>query len=265
MERLGGHDGDPGTMPRQGQLKVGVQGAGIFAQDFKDFNATVSRGAASYSAAIKDAKITGDQSFMASVAYGVNDRFSVYAELGVRDGGRFKFSNWDAESGTWWSNKFKLRSVLAWALGAKVLVFESPDGLGALLAAQYQRYDDRKTGDMDSLEGGTSLNDFKADYWQANAAVSLYKKLGPITPYVGWAMNTAQLGIAGRANLGTPYANHLDFGDMKTRSASTPSWGLGLAGVQPLKPDPAGRFHGQDLPRILSAFPPMAFPMSSSE
>lgn len=217
----------PGTMPRQGQFKVGVQGAWIFAQDFKDLDAKVSRGATSYSVAAKDLKITDDRSFMASIAYGVSNRFGIYAKLGVTDGGQFKFSNWDADSGTWWSNNFRLKSVFVWALGAKARVFESPEGLGVLLAAQYQRYDDRKTGDMASQGHGISLNDFQADFWQADVAASLYKKLGPLTCYAGLGYEHLELSMAGRANLGTSYANHIDFGDMENRDCLNAFVGLG--------------------------------------
>ena len=233
---------DPSAMPRQGQFEVGVQGACVLSQDFKDLDATVSRGAASYSVAVKDTKITNDQSYMASVAYGVNDRFSLYAKLGVKDGGEFKFSNWDADSSTWWSNKFKLKSVLAWALGAKARLFESPEGLGALLAAQYQRYDGRKTGDMESQGHGVSLNDFKADYWQADVTASLYKKVGPLTPYVGLGYEHAELSIAGHANLGTSYANHIDFGDMKNQDSLNAFVGLGFRAANNLSLTLQGNF-----------------------
>ncbi len=218
---------DPSAMPRKGQFKVGVQGSWIFAQDLKDFDAKVTHGAAQYSVAVKDTKITNDQSYMASVAYGVNDRFSLYAKLGIKNGGQFKFSNWDADSGTWWSNKFKLKSVFAWALGAKVLVFESSEGLGALLAGQYQRYDDRKSGDMESQGHGISLNDFKADYWQTDISACIYKMLGPLTLYAGMGYEYAELRIAGYANLGTSYANYIDFGDMKNKDSLKAFVGLG--------------------------------------
>lgn len=218
---------DPGAMPRQGRFGFAVQGAWIFSQDFKDFDAKISRGAAHYSVAAKDTKITDDRSFMAGVAYGLNDRVSLYAKLGVQDGGRFKFSNWDADSGTWWSNKFKLKNVFAWALGVKIRAFESPGGLGALLSAQYQRYDDRKSGDMESLGHGVSLNDFKADYWQADVAASLYKKLGALTIYAGLGYEHTELKISGYANLGTIYANHIDFGDMNNQDSLNAFVGLG--------------------------------------
>ncbi|MCB2186081.1 MAG: hypothetical protein KQJ78_06660 [Deltaproteobacteria bacterium] len=168
----------PIALPRPGQWEAGVQGAWIFSQDFRNINATVSRGGASYSVPVRDLQIDDDQSWLVRVAYGVNDHLSIFAKLGVTDGGQFKFRNWDGDSGSWWSNEFKLKSVFTWAGGAQVRVFETAAGLGALLAAQYQRYDDRKTGDMDSHGHGTSYNDFQAAYWQADVAASLYQKLG---------------------------------------------------------------------------------------
>lgn len=217
----------PGALAKPGQFEAGVQGALIFGQDLKSLNVKVSRGAATYSVAAKDIKVTDDRSYMASIAYGVNDRFSVYAKLGGADGGEFKFSNWDADSGTWWSNKFKLKSVFAWALGAKVRLYQSPKGLGVMLSAQYLRYEDRKAGGMESQGHGTSLNDFKADYWQADLAASLYKNLGPLTIFAGLGYEHAELSIAGHANLGTIYANHIDFGDMQNQDSLNAFLGLG--------------------------------------
>lgn len=218
--------GDPSALPGPGQFEVGIRGGWIFGQDFRDRDVTVTSGGASYSVAARDMDITNDQSFMASLAYGVGDRFSVYAQLGVREGGRFHFSNWDGDSATWWSNEFKLKSVFTWALGAKARVFESPEGLGGLLAAQYLRYDDRETGDMDSQGHGTSINDFKADYWRADVAAVIYHKLGPVTPYAGLGYEHAELSISGRANLGTSYANHIDFGDIRNNNSLTALVGL---------------------------------------
>lgn len=237
---------DPGAMPAKGKFAVGVEGAWIFAQDFKDLDAEVSRGAAHYSVAVKDAKITNDKAFMASVVYGVSDRFSLYAKLGIKDGGRFKFSNWDADSGTWWSNKFKLKSVFAWALGAKVGLFETPAGLGALLSGQYQRYDDRKTGEMESLGHGVSLNDFTADYWQADVAASVYQNLGPLTLYAGLGYERAELSIAGNANLGTVYANHIDLRDMKNNDNLSAFVGLGWRPASNLSLTLQGDFSAHD-------------------
>ena len=211
--------GDPGDMPGKGQFAVGLQGSWLISQEFKNRDVTVSRGQASYPAAIQDAKITDDKALMARIAYGMSDGFCVFAKLGAMDGGQFKFSSWDAESGSWWSNKFKLKTVFTWALGAKVRVLETSNGLGALLSAQYQRYDNRKTGDMDSDVGGISLNDFQADFWQAQVSASFYKKLGRFTPYAGLGYEHAELNISGRANLGTPWANRIDFGHLENQDS----------------------------------------------
>lgn len=218
---------DPGILPRQGQFQVGLQGAWIFLQDFEDVKARITRGEENYLVETKDIKIEDDRSFMAGLAYGVNDRFSVYAELGLKNGGRFHFSDWETESGTWWSNEFNLKSVFAWGLGAKLRVFESREGLGLVLAARYQRYDDRKTGDMEYPGPGVSYNDFKADYWQADVAAVVYRKLGPVIPYVGLGYEYAELTIAGRANLGTPYADYIDFGGMNSEDSLNAVVGLG--------------------------------------
>ena len=218
---------DPGDTPGKGQFTLGLQSAWILSRDFKNINAKVTRGSAGYSVAARNIKITDDKALMAGIAYGLSDQFSVFAKLGVLSGGRFKFSNWDADSGAWWSNKFRLETVFTWALGAKLRVFESTGGLGALLAAQYQRYDNRKTGDMESLEGGVSLNDFRADFWQADLGLSVYQKLGAFTPYIGLGYEHAEQNIAGHANLGTPYANHIDFGGLENTNSLNALAGLG--------------------------------------
>ena len=236
----------PGAMPGRGQFQAGLQGSWLFVQEYKNQDVKVSRGAASYSAAVKDAKITDDKSLMAGIAYGLSDRISVFAKLGVFNGGRFKFSSWDADSGAWWSNKFKLKSVFTWALGAKFRAFESPRGVGILLAVQYQRYDGRKAGDMESLEGGISHNDFQADFWQADLALSFYKKLGRLTPYAGLGYEHAELSIAGRANLGTPYANHIDFGDLENKDSLNAFVGLGWRATNNLSLTVQGNFIAHD-------------------
>ncbi|HOO77228.1 MAG TPA: hypothetical protein PLZ73_04995 [bacterium] len=218
---------DPGTMPRPGQFQVGLQGAWTCSQYFEDVEARITRGEESYLVAAKDIKVTDDRSFMVGLAYGVSDRFGVYAELGLKDGGTFHFSDWEADGGTWWSNEFDLKSVFAWGLGAKLRVFESREGLGLVLAARYQRYDDRETGDMEYPGPGVSRNDFKADYWQADVAAVVYQKLGPVIPYAGLGYEYAELTIAGRANLGTPYADHIDFGAMNSDDGLNAVVGLG--------------------------------------
>ena len=218
---------DSGDIPGKGQFTLGLQNSWILSRDFKNINAKVTRASAGYSVAARDIKVTDDKSLMASIAYGVSAQFSVFAKLGAQSGGRFKFSNWDADTGTWWSNKFRLKTVFTWALGAKLRVFETAGGLGALLAAQYQRHDNRKTGDMDSLQGGVSLNDFKADFWQADLALGVYQKLGAFTPYIGLGYEHAEQKIAGHANLGTPYANHIDFGGLENTDSLNALVGLG--------------------------------------
>ena len=66
-----------------------------------------------------------------------------------------------------------------------------------MVVTEYHRYDDHKTGDMEYPGAGVSLNDFSVDFWQSDVGAHVYKRVGPLTPYVGLGYERTELSIAG--------------------------------------------------------------------
>lgn len=202
----------PGAMLKPGQFDVGVQGTYLVEQDLEYNAVKASRKSKTYIVPTKNVKIADDKSYMATVAYGVTHWLNLYAKLGMTDGGKLELTTF--EGGVWGDSEIKLKGVFAWALGVKGRVFETRDGLGLLLAAQYLRYDDRKTGDTESVRFGRAVNDYSVSYWQADLAASLYKKLGPVTPYIGLGYEYAELNMSGTDQPGSKFTYEVDLDDV---------------------------------------------------
>ncbi|MBI4800754.1 MAG: autotransporter outer membrane beta-barrel domain-containing protein [Desulfarculus sp.] len=185
----------PAKMVKAGSFCVGLEGTWVSEQKEKDSTATGFINGAYSSGTLDDIKIKDDKYYLVSVAYGILDRLNIYAKAGMVDGGKLKIGMVDGGS----SGEAKLKSNFAWAVGGKANLFESKEGLGVNLAAQYLRYDNRKIGEY-KYGGATTTGlstDDNANYWQADVAATLYWNIMTITPYVGVGYSYSELKCSG--------------------------------------------------------------------
>ena len=190
--------GNPAKPIKKGQIDVGVEGVLTTKQSFSDYrlNKSYSNGKSDSSKVGTD--FENDAFYMATITYGVLNRFNVFARLGLADGG-----DWlDYQSGNNW--KGKLESNFVWALGAKFDAINLDNGFGVVMGAQYLRYDDRKVKDWQSQKFGQSASqlgwntDDTIDYWQADFVLSTHWTLGAFTPYVGAGYSWSKVNHSGQ-------------------------------------------------------------------
>ena len=190
--------GNPAKLIKQGQFDVGLEGTVVIKQSFSDYTLNRSYSNGTSGSSRVGADFEDDAYYMATVTYGVLDKFNVFARLGLADGGKWldyqAGNNWDA----------KLESNFVWALGAKFDTLKLDNGFGVVMGAQYLRYDDRKVKDWQSQETGQSAGQLgwntndTIDYWQADFVLSTHWTIGAFTPYVGAGYSWSKVNFNGQ-------------------------------------------------------------------
>jgi hypothetical protein len=187
------------SMTPDGDLSLGLRADWVAQQDIKDtdLKATLSNQGTSFSDSgrLTGLKVDNDYYISLNGSYGVTEWLTVFAQIGLVDGGTLKMDGAEA----------KLGSNFFWAAGVKLRPFETDQGLGLMITARYMRYDDRELKDWKI--GGTGPADLygystddNTDYWQVDAAAILYWKAGKVTPYLGGGYTTSELKYNGRWN-----------------------------------------------------------------
>ena len=189
--------GNPATLLKQGHFAVGFQWTAAVEQEFEDYDLKRTYSDGYRNTDRKGAEFEDDQYYMATITYGVCDRFNLFAALGMADGGKWM----DRQAGNDW--QADLDSNFVWAVGAKAKLYQFENGLGFGLAARYLRYDNRRVTNWKARDTGETAGDLgwstddEFDFWQFDAVASTFWDLGAFTPYLGAGYTTYDVDFQG--------------------------------------------------------------------
>lgn len=178
--------GNPARLLPRGGLAVGLQGAWLVHQDLARYDLATAYSDGYADTSSQKEHFRNDRSLLATVAYGLGDRVTVFAGAGTTGRGSWES---EAESESDW--RATLRPRFLWSAGLKVQVLGDPGAPGLLLSAGWQRSTGRRAGDWVRMETGERAEDLgwttedRVDQDLLTTAATWVQPLGRWTPYAG--------------------------------------------------------------------------------
>ncbi len=183
---------DPAGLAAAGHFQLGLEAVYQSRVKYDDSTADASRSISdgsrlAYQYAVTDLVVEEDQYYFLTLSYGLLDRLNLFAKAGVVRGGK-------KSSGSVPDRYYDLREDFAWAVGGKLRLLQTANGMSLLLAGQYLRFDGRRQAPTWDIG---QARDFKMDNWRADLEMVGAWRLGAFTPYLGAKYSYSEVKIYG--------------------------------------------------------------------